>query len=155
MSRHEIQAQITIHASPDHVFKLASDTARTKDWLPNITSAKNHGTKKGVGAERDVQLKFHNYEIQSRQRITDHEPGKKFGWLHIEDKVDGEPFDLLDDIGTVLNFEPSGKKTQVHAVAHFKPRGLKARLAVPFIQKDIEKQMQIALENLKRICEAK
>lgn len=153
MSRHEVHAEIAVRAKPHHVFHVLSDTARIAEWMPNVTNAKNDGAKKGVGAERIVELRLHNHEITSVQRITAHSVGRQFAWEHVEDTVDGKRFDMIHDIGSRFELAPDGAGTKVVAVAHFTPKGIRARLAVPLISHEIKKEMRSALENLKRLAE--
>lgn len=153
MSRHEVDAEIIVRAKPHRVFHVLTDTARIAEWMPNVTAARHNGAKRGVGAERTVELRLHNHAITSVQRITAHEVGIRFAWEHIEDTVDGKPFDLIHDIGSRFELAPHDEGTKVKAVAHFMPRGIRARLAVPLISHEVKKEMHSALENLKKLAE--
>ncbi|MBI2077882.1 MAG: SRPBCC family protein [Euryarchaeota archaeon] len=154
MARHEITVEDVIGASPAGVFKVIADPTKIDKWLPNVASAKHLNDKKHVGAERQITMRIHNIPISSHQVVTEYEPGKRFAWVHTKDVVEGEPFDMLQDIGTIFELTAKGKKTHVKATAHFSPNGFKARVAVPLISGDIKKQMQSALENIRRLCES-
>ncbi|HLE48100.1 MAG TPA: SRPBCC family protein [Candidatus Thermoplasmatota archaeon] len=154
MARHEITVETVVSATPAEVFKVIADPSKVEKWLPNVTSAKHLNDKKHVGAERQITMRIHNIPIASHQVVTEYEPGKRFAWVHTKDMVEGEPFTMLQDIGTIFDLAAKGKKTHVTATAHFTPNGFKARLAVPLVSGDIKKQMQSALENIKRLCES-
>ncbi|HLE47168.1 MAG TPA: SRPBCC family protein [Candidatus Thermoplasmatota archaeon] len=154
MGRHEIAVEAAIDASPAAVFKVLADPTKIEQWLPNVTSVHHLNDKKHVGAERQIKIRIYNIPISSHQVITEYEPGKRFAWVHTHDIVEGEPFEMLQDIGTIFELKGRGNKTNLTATAHFTPNGLKARLAVPLIASDIKKQMRSALENLKRLCES-
>lgn len=136
------------------VYDILADPAKTVRWLPNVTDVKVTNAKKGLGATRTVAIRMGNSDLVSHQRVVIADPGKRFAWVHDQDFVDKERFDLLADVGTIFDLEPDGKKsTQVVATAHFEPKGLRARLAAPFFTHDVKKQMTSALENIKRLAE--
>lgn len=155
MGRHEIRVEADIAASPKNVYEILTDPAATAKWLPNVLRIKPTNTKKGVGATRAVAIRMGNTDLLSHQRVVVAKPGKKFAWVHDQDFVDDEKFDLLTDVGTVFELETEGAGTRLLATAHFEPKGLKAKLAAPLFTHDVKKQMTSALENIKRLAEKK
>jgi len=153
MASHEITADTIIDATAARVFEIVSDPRRVQDWMPNVHDVKPLGAKKGVGAERSIHLRIGNMAILSHQKVTEHEPGKRFAWVHTQDTIDGKPFDFLEDLGTSFGLASKGKSTHVTATMHFTPKGLKAKIAMPLVTKDVKKQMHTALANLKRLAE--
>lgn len=143
-----------VAAPPKTVYEILADPAKTVRWLPNVTDVNVTNSKKGIGATRTVAIRMGNTDLVSHQRVVVAEPGKRFAWVHDQDFVDKERFDLLADVGTIFDLEPDGQtSTQVRATAHFEPKGLRARLAAPFFTHDVKKQMLSALENIKRLAE--
>ena len=155
MGRHEIRVETKVHATPIRVYQILSDAEKTVRWLPNVSDVKVTNKKTGVGAKRTVAMRMGNTELVSHQRVVSAEPGKRYAWVHDQDFVDREKFDLLTDVGTVFELAPVGRRTRVTATAHFEPKGLSARLAAPFFTHDVKKQMNAALENIKRLAEIK
>ena len=153
MGRQEIEVDVKVAAKPGRVYEILSDPKKTGHWLPNVTKVKTTNTKKGVGATRTVAMRMGNTNLLSHQRVVAAEPGKRFAWIHDQDFVDKEQFDLLTDVGTVFELKQEGRGTRVKAVAHFEPKNIAARLAVPLFTQDVKKQMNAALDNLKRLAE--
>lgn len=155
MGRHEIEVEVKVDATPLRVYGILCDPSKTVLWLPNVSDVSVTNKKTGVGGTRIVSMRMGNTELMSHQRVVTAEPGKRFAWVHDQDFVDNEAFDLLTDVGTVFDLFASGNGTRLRATAHFEPKGLRARLAAPFFTHDVKKQIGAALENIKRLAEQK
>lgn len=153
MGRHEIRVELLVAATPKKVYDILADPSKTVKWLPNVTSVKVTNAKKGVGGTRTASIRMGNTELMSHQRVVTAEPGKKFAWVHDQDFIDDERFDLLTDVGTVFELVAERNATRVIATAHFEPKGLRARLAAPLFTHDVKKQIASALENIKHLAE--
>ena len=149
----ELLSETTIEAPGSKVFEILSDPNRLEKWLPKVHNVKPIGAKVGVGAERSLNLDVGGMQLLSRQTVTHHEPGKRFAWEHTQDTLDGKPFDFLEHLGADFQLAPKGNATLVKANMHFTPKGIKAKLMMPLVVNEVQKQMDKALANLKKLAE--
>jgi uncharacterized protein YndB with AHSA1/START domain len=149
MSANQLDFTKRIDAAPAAVWKLVSDVAKITKWLPNATSGKLVEAKAPAkGAKRLITLKVGGRDLASEQQITEYEDGKRIGWIHLSDTLDGEPFTVVEESEMHFTLAPDGKGTIVTCVARWKNKGIKGKLGAPMIKKTINDTTLEALENL-------
>lgn len=153
MSRHEVTAEEQFAASPEKIFPIVADLSRLPDWMPTVKSAKVTGSKKGVGQEGVMHLRFHEADVEARSRTAEHQPSFRILWELHDLKVDGKPVALVEDLAFRFVLTPKAGGTRVAATARFTPKSLKVRLAAPLIGHEVKKQLHAALVNLKKLAE--
>jgi uncharacterized protein YndB with AHSA1/START domain len=124
MSANQLDFTKRIDAAPAAVWKLVSDVAKITKWLPNATSGKL---------------------VEAKAPAKD---GKRIGWIHLSDTLDGEPFTVVEESEMHFTLAPDGKGTIVTCVARWKNKGIKGKLGAPMIKKTINDTTLEALENL-------
>lgn len=144
----------TIHADVHQVWKTVSDVKEIPKWFPSCRSAELVDAKKPAkGVKRVLHLDIRGKDVRSEQEITEWEPTKRFGWIHLEDSVDGEPFEMIEEAGLHFQLEPTDDGTEVVAVAEWETKGFKAMLAAPLVKKVVADQTKECLGNLRRLLE--
>ncbi len=154
MGRHDLTFEETIDADLDEVWKLLTDVTKIPHWFPSCMSAKLVDAKRPAkGVKRLLHLDIRGKDVRSEQEINEYEPKTRFGWRHVDDTVDGEPFDMLEEAGLHFRLEGDGARTKVTAVADWETKGFKAMLAAPLVKKVVVDQTKGCLENLKGLLE--
>lgn len=154
MGRHDMRFEETIHAPVDKVWKAVSDVKQIPKWFPSCRSAElANGTKPAEGVKRILHLDIRGKDVRSEQKITEWEPKTRFGWRHLEDTVDGEPFEMIEEAGLHFQLEEVEDGTKVTAVAEWETKGFKAMLAAPLVKKVVADQTKHVLGNLKQMLE--
>ena len=70
-----------VNASPAEVFKSLSDLSRHPEWCADgVTVEAVSGGDPAVGSEYRSQVRFMGKNITGNLRVTDYEPGAKFGF---------------------------------------------------------------------------
>lgn len=155
MSRHEVTAEEQFQAPPEKIFRILSDLERLPKWMPNVKSAQAVGSKKGLGQEGVMHLRFHEADVEAKSRTAELEEPFRLLWELTDLKVDGKPVELVEDLGFRFVLTPRAGGTRVAATARFTPKALKVRLAAPLIGHEVKKQLYAALLTLKKMSEAK
>lgn len=154
MGRHDMTFEETYDADVDTVWDVVSDVKQIPNWFPACRKAELVGSKKpGKGVKRVLHMDVRGKDVRSEQEITEWEPKKRFGWRHLDDTVDGEPFEMIEEAGLHFQLEDDGGRTKITAVAEWETKGFKAMLAAPLVKKVVANQTKDALANLKRLFE--
>lgn len=154
MGRKDIVMEERVEADLDRVWEVVSDVKQIPEWFPSCRSAELVDAKKpGKGAKRILHMDIRGKDVVSEQEITEYEPKTRFGWRHLEDTVDGKPFEMVEEAGLHFRLDGDGVGTRITATAEWETKGFKAALAAPLVKKLVADQTRDALANLKRILE--
>lgn len=153
MGLHEIKLDTTFKTTPDKVWAVLSDPKKFPKWVPHVTSVETKG-KLTVGSEFVLKAKTTNHNMSTRAKVTELEPNKAIAWDHVEELLDGEPFDHVEETQQRFTLKAEGKGTRLGYHASFIAKSLKAKLGAKIlIATKLKPEMEKALDDLKDLVE--
>ena len=145
----EIVRERVLRAAPEKVWALVDDPARMGEWF---TFAERVEVLDGEGAGRRQRLhgRWGRKRSEIDQTIVDYEPGRRLGWRHDAERLDGKPAPVFArETRFTIELVPEGDDTRVRMVSRQEPasatKGLVMRL---FGTREVAGHMRSSLERL-------
>lgn len=138
---------IEIDAPREHVFALAADVARQREWttfIKEVAITSGDGKSEGTTDETVIKVGPQSHDLQGTW--TEYKPGEVFarrftGYMQMTDR---------------MTFTPSGRGTRVDWTVDYKPPfGLiGAVMAVVFMARLFQNELEASLERLQTALES-
>ena len=142
---HRFENTALIDATPERVFRIWAEGEGQAEWFQDFVACRWTTAHRGVGAEREVQLKA----LTVKERFLAWEPGKRMTF-HIY----AITLPLLTAMVEDMTFEPAGDRaTRFHWVVHYRPTTL-MRLVHPIARMIFAEMFRATTENLARWAKA-
>ncbi len=141
-----ISGSVVITRKPEDVFAYLDDFTNRPSWQPELKSSKvlTQGPV-GVGTEVEEVRQMGKREFTSRWRVTGYEPPRRSTF----ETFDGK---MLRPSG-VVSVAPEGEGSRVSFEMDPHPMGA-AKLFMPLIRRQIRRNVELGLVNLKRNLES-
>lgn len=166
--KREAEAEMRIPASPAHVWRVVSDVTRVAEWWPRALGGTVLGDsgladtaqegemveREDVGREQQVRLQWGRREGVVTQRVSQWEPGARYGWIVIGESVDGKELTPLTHTSVTIELHRDGPQTRVVIFGAFEPHGPKGTLALRQVVKLARSTYRKALKMLDAVFTA-
>jgi len=146
----EVRRERTIIVPADVLWQIIEPAENLPVWLP-LCDRCERLSGDGLGRLQRISVKWGRKQGEIDQEITEYLPGRRLGWRHVDERLDGRPAPRISsDVRTLIELHPApGAATRVVLRSWNVPAtalgGLMLRIvALPRIRKAFDK----ALTNL-------
>ncbi len=143
-----------IDAPPERVWRYLADAKRWPDWMPGVTSSEvTNGRPEGAGRRQHLDLAYAGRRAEIDLEITEWEPPRRIGWIHLSERIQGVGQKLARDIRTSITLTPAVGGTHISFEGSWEPVGLMGKmLGKTLVQSRAEAIFEGAAERLERLA---
>ena len=144
----------SLAAPPERVWPLLADAARWPEWMPGVeTSRVTSDRVEGTGRRQRLERAWGGRRGEVDLEITEWEPPRRIGWLHLGERLGGKQQGFARDIRTRVTLEPAGGGSEIAFEGSWEPVGLVGRmLGTTLVASRAEEMLRGAAENLERLA---
>ena len=145
--KREATAEMMVAASSQDVWKLVSDVGRIQEWWPRAIGGEIANGEE-IGREQIVRMSWGPREGKVTQKVTQWEPGARYGWRVTSEAADGKVLPPLSDTNVTVTIIREGAVSRVTIFATFNPIGPRGALALRQVMRAAKQTYRKALKNL-------
>ena len=117
-------------APPDRIWPYLADAKRWPEWMPGLESSEvTNGKTEGVGRRQRLGLSYAGRRAEIELEITEWEPERRIGWVHLVERIQGMEQKFARDIRTTVTLAPAaGGGTDMTFEGSWQPVGLMGKM---------------------------
>jgi hypothetical protein len=149
VSHLEIRRERAIVVPADVIWQIIEPAGNLPAWLP-LCERCERLSGEGLGRRQRMHVRWGRKQGAIDQEITDYLPGRRLGWKHVEERIDGKPAPRISsEVTTMVELHPEAAGTRVVLRSRSVPAGILGALILRLIAGPrIRKAFDRALETL-------
>ena len=144
----EIRRERTIVVPADVLWQMIEPAENLAAWLP-LCERCERLSGEGLGRRQRMHARWGRRQGEIDQEVTEYVPGKRLGWRHTAERLDGKPAPRISsDVSMLIELHSEGAGTRVVLKSRSVPAGVFTRLvlrliAAPRIRKAFDQALAI------------
>ena len=149
-----VRVKRILKGPPSRIWPYLADAERWPEWMPGLTSSRvTNGKAEGKGRRQHLEISWGGHSGEIDLEITEWEPERRIGWVHISDRIQGVDKQFARDIRTSVILSPSAGGTEMSFEGSWEPVGLMGKmLGKTLVQSRANSMFERAAENLDRLA---
>ena len=142
-----------VEAAPARIWPFLADASRWPEWMPGAQSSQVTNGKSGLGRRQHLELSWGGHAAEIDLEITEWEPERRIGWVHLSDRVKGIEKQFARDIRTRVTLTPAANGAEIAFEGSWEPVGFVGKmLGKTVVQSRANAMFDRAAENLERLA---